>query len=150
MHDVKTRPAKLQDIDMLAEMFLAAMREAITSARGYWDLAREHAQFRQQLEIDGARVLSLENVDVGFVVTRRVAVGTVKIHTLCVAQSAQGRGIGAWVMRDLMRDAEASAATLELSVLRANPRARTFYERLGFVEVGQSLHHTRMQWPQNA
>jgi hypothetical protein len=41
-------------------------------------------------------------------------------------------------MRQLMAGAESAGSSVELSVLKANTRTRTFYERLGFRAVGQS------------
>jgi ribosomal protein S18 acetylase RimI-like enzyme len=53
-------------------------------------------------------------------------------------------------MRELTRAADRDGTELELSVLKENPRARQFYERLGFVEMGRSEHHVRMRRPRPA
>jgi hypothetical protein len=36
---------------------------------------------------------------------------------------------------------------IQVFVMKANPRARALYERLGFVDAEQLLHHFRMTWP---
>src|SRR5207253_2093478 len=51
-------------------------------------------------------------------------------------------------MRELMQNVHSTESSIELSVLKANPRARNFYARLGFVEIAQSANHIRMRWPQ--
>ena len=33
-----------------------------------------------------------------------------------------------------------------LQVLRANPRARALYERLGFVATGETAEHVLLRW----
>ena len=147
MRDVKTRPAHPQDVDFLAEVFLTSMRDAITVARGYWDVGKEDAQFRQQLDLGATRVIQVENVDVGYIMTRRVDDRVIEVHTLCVAVDQQGTGLGALIMRELMQNAHSTESSIELSVLKANSRATNFYARLGFVEIGQSAHHIRMRWP---
>ena len=54
---IDTRPATSQDVDWLANLFIQSMRDAITATRGFWDRAREDAQFRAQLQITDARVI---------------------------------------------------------------------------------------------
>ena len=55
------------------------------------------------------------------------------IGGLFVAPEAQGRGVG----RALVEHALATRGRLALEVYEANPRARGFYARLGFVETGR-------------
>jgi len=146
--DVKTRPAYSQDLNFLAEVFLTSMRDAITAARGYWDVGKEDAQFRQQLDFSATHVIQVDNRDVGFIMTRRLGDRVVEVHTLCVTVDQQGTGLGALIMGQLMQDVRSTESSLELSVLKANSRAKNFYARLGFVEIGQSSQHIRMRWPQ--
>jgi hypothetical protein len=58
------------------------MSEAITAARGYWDVGKEGAQFRQQLDLSAIRVIQVENVDVGFITTRHLGDRLTEVHTL--------------------------------------------------------------------
>ena len=148
MRDVKRRPAHPRDIDFLAEVFLTSMRDTITAARGYWDVGKEDAQFRQQLDLSATQVIQVENVDVGYIMTRRLGDRVTEVHTLCVTVDQQGTGLGALIMRELMQNVLSTESSIELSVLKANPRARNFYARLGFVEIAQSANHIRMRWPQ--
>src|SRR5438128_361886 len=70
--DVTTMPAYSQDLNFLAEVFLTSMRDAITADRGYWDVGKEDAQFRQQLDFSATHVIQVDNRDVGFIMTRRL------------------------------------------------------------------------------
>jgi len=124
------------------------MRDAITAARGYWDVGKEDAQFRQQLDLSATHVIQVDDRDVGFIMTRRFGDRVVEVHTLCLTVDQQGTGLGALIMGEMMQNAHSTESSLELSVLKANSRARNFYARLGFVEIGQSSHHIRMRWPQ--
>ena len=58
----------------------------------------------------------------------------------CIRAKYQNN-LGGFIMRELMQRAE----VLELSVLKSNVRAKRFYARLGFVEIGQSAHHILMR-----
>jgi ribosomal protein S18 acetylase RimI-like enzyme len=90
-------------------------------------------------------VIQSSGSDVGFVSTGR-APGAIVVSTLCVAEEHRG-GLGAEIMRQFMAEAAAVGASIEVFVLKANPRARALYERLGFVDAEQLPHHFRMAWP---
>jgi ribosomal protein S18 acetylase RimI-like enzyme len=45
----------------------------------------------------------------------------------------QGRGLGSSLIRDVISDAYGRGLDVELNVLKANPRAKRLYERLGFM-----------------
>jgi ribosomal protein S18 acetylase RimI-like enzyme len=139
------RPAGPNDVAFLEGTFLTCMREAITAARGYWEPAKEGAQFGQQLELDGTDVIQFAGGDVGFVSVRRDP-GAIVVHTLCVAEEHRGRGLGTEIMRQLMTEAAAAGSSIEVFVLKANPRARALYARLGFVDADRLPHHVRMTW----
>ena len=61
------------------------------------------------------------------------------LHQIQLIPEMQGRGLGAALIRDLITEAMLAGASLELSVLRANP-ARQLYERLGFRVIGEDEH----------
>jgi ribosomal protein S18 acetylase RimI-like enzyme len=56
---------------------------------------------------------------------------------LYLRAEAQGRGIGAAVVRDLLSQARALGRGVELQVLKVNAGAQRFYGRLGFERVGE-------------
>jgi N-acetylglutamate synthase-like GNAT family acetyltransferase len=141
-----TRAADSDDVDWLAHVFLRSMREAITAARGSWDFEREDAQFRTQLQIADTRVIRVEGQDVGMVTLHALDGEALEVHTLCVQPDWQSAGIGARIMQDVMSAAEKAGSAVELSVLKANTRASSFYARLGFVVVDASSYHFRMRW----
>jgi ribosomal protein S18 acetylase RimI-like enzyme len=57
----------------------------------------------------------------------------------------QGRGHGSEIMSRLIRMADSTRKSLELSVLATNSRARSFYERHGFRTVESTAHKIRMR-----
>ena len=146
---VTTRPAGAADVGWLADVFLRALREAITAARGAWDEARERLQFHEQLDLGRTRVIQLRGADIGFLMSLELG-NEVELHTLCVAPEYQSQGIGSSITRGLVGDARASGRSVVLSVLKANERARRFYERLGFVIVNESTYHHRMRFREPA
>jgi ribosomal protein S18 acetylase RimI-like enzyme len=139
-----TREATEDDADFLDDVFLRAMRTHITAARGYWDEAKERAQFREQLQFQHTRIIEHEGVGVGFVMALDRG-QDIELHTLCIAPEHQGHGLGSAAARKVLDDAFARRCGVVLSVLKANSAARTFYERLGFVVTDESTHHYRMR-----
>ena len=141
---VTTRPASEADVEFLCDVFLRSLREVITASRGRWDAQRERAQFLSQLDLSGTRLIECDGRAVGFL-TVVPEEGTLDLHTLCVQPEHQGQGIGGHVMRALA--GEAGRRAIRLSVLRTNPRARAFYERLGFTVGRIAPHHLEMRRP---
>ncbi|MFC3077799.1 GNAT family N-acetyltransferase [Phenylobacterium terrae] len=88
----------------------------------------------------------MEHSDVGLISLQRIDERLSRVHTLCVCPEYQSAGIGARVMKSVMAEASNSGAVVELSVLKANPRAQEFYSRLGFQRIDVSEYHIHMSW----
>jgi ribosomal protein S18 acetylase RimI-like enzyme len=56
-----------------------------------------------------------------------------------------GCGFGSSIIRELLDEASARRLGIMVSVLKANPAARSLYERLGFVVTDESTHHHHMR-----
>jgi ribosomal protein S18 acetylase RimI-like enzyme len=76
----------------------------------------------------------------------RKADRTLHLVDIAILSAARGRGIGTDALECLERAAQAiGARRIALSVLQSNDRARSLYERLGFVATagGAHLHMTK-------
>lgn len=62
-----------------------------------------------------------------------------------IAPQLQGRGIGTQLIEQLAARARAAGKTLELFVMKANPRAQRLYERLGFAVINETATHRAMR-----
>jgi ribosomal protein S18 acetylase RimI-like enzyme len=138
---------------LLSDAFLARMSEA-----GY---AR---RFARSLTHPGAGEVTLVAADrtgiVGYAAggaSRSGVRDEAEIATLYILRAAQGQGLGARLMADTARALAAQgAASLMISVLRDNVRARGFYEHLGGEPQtprrepgpgGQLLYEVAYRWP---
>jgi ribosomal protein S18 acetylase RimI-like enzyme len=142
---VTRRSAEIEEAPFLCDCFLRSMRESISKSRGYWDEARERAQFEEQLDLGATEIVQNEGVDVGFLTLARRQ-GVVQIHTLCVAPEHQGRGLGSEIVRQVIAEAFLAGQVVVLSVLKSNGRAQAFYERLEFRVVDESEHHRHLRY----
>lgn len=127
-HDVELRPVLLGDVPRLAalerelfpgdpwsELMIAAELEA----PGRWYVAAESEGL-----LVGWAGLWFDGVDA-------------QVMTVGVTTSAQGRGIGTWLVRELIERAQdLGAARLLLEVRTDNDRAIALYERFGFTVLG--------------
>ncbi len=139
------RPATVDDLEFLLDIFLSAGREMITRSRGSWDAARERAQFENQLDISSTHIIQSGAVDVGFIMVATKD-EDVELHTICVLPEYQSRGIGSRITNEVVQSAVERGRGVVLSVLKENKRARALYERLGFAVVGASKHHHHMRF----
>jgi ribosomal protein S18 acetylase RimI-like enzyme len=118
------------------------MRESVSQIWG-WDEADQAARFRTTSDLTLIEVITVDGRDAGVLQVKRRA-GEVYLENIEIAPDFQGAGLGSAVIGDLMREAHGRGVPLTLQVNRAN-RARRLYERLGFVETGQTETHHLMR-----
>jgi len=138
--------ASTNDIPFLTEVFLRAMCPHVTAARGEWDEVREREQFLNQLSLHSTSIIRHDGASVGFLTAIQHR-HDVELHTLCLLPEYQCRGLGSTITRQLVADARNQKRSVNLSVLKSNPRAYALYERLGFVHCAESEHHFHMRLP---
>ena len=133
------------DTEKLYQLFRSAMEPYVEAARGTpWNDERERRQFFAQLAPSSVRLILRGDQVVGFVDIRAGDNGCF-LHTMVVAPGWQSSGVGGTVLEQL----KAKSDRLSLTVLKTNPRARRFYERAGFREVGSTEHHYQLEWASN-
>ncbi len=147
------KPAGPGDEAFLFEVY-ASTREA-EMALVDWDDARKHGFLRMQF--DAQRRYYREQfpgADFQIVVSGNRAAGRLYVdrsgddlHILDIALLPEHRnaGIGGTLIRRLLTEASTVGKPVNIHVERFN-RALRFYERLGFVRVGESGAHYLMQW----
>ena len=70
--------------------------------------------------------------------------GSLFIDNMHVIPEAQGKGIGTWLLEQVIRDAREKKLAVTLTVLKTNP-ARRLYERLGFQVYGEKNRRLQMR-----
>ena len=145
---VTLRPATAADAHLLADIVLAATR---AQGRMPAMTPQEEAEWR-----DGFAEWSRRTLDMLAVVMRgdepigRLRVvrdpGGIELAGIQLLPSAQGRGIGTSIIRDLQDTARREAVPLLIGVEKDNPGARRLYERLGFVLTGEDEKEYRLAW----
>ena len=75
-------------------------------------------------------------IPVGFAGFSQIEAGAYKLHKIYVLHSQHGKGVGKFIIEEIVRDIKLEgAASLRLNVNRFNA-AKGFYEKLGFTIIG--------------
>jgi GNAT superfamily N-acetyltransferase len=135
MSEVALRTAGSADEEFLYNLLKATMQEYVAQTWG-WDEQSQEERFRDEFEPGMDRIIVLEGKDIGVISTEQKdeAIFLDKIYIL---PEYQGRGIGTYLIRSVLDEAFRSGLPVTLRVLKVNP-VRKLYERLGFVETGET------------
>jgi ribosomal protein S18 acetylase RimI-like enzyme len=127
--DYELRPASADDYAFLYRLHAATIREAVAATWG-WDEDYQRQRFRENFDPACQQIVVVDGADAGVVKTEDrdgPFLGLIEI-----LPRYQGLGLGTRIIRDLLEQAHGRGEALTLHVLKANPRARALYERLGF------------------
>lgn len=136
------QPVVAGDFEEMLALRIEAMRPSLERV-GRFDLARSRErlsagflpQYMQHILLDGERV--------GFFTLKPEGDTALRLDHLYLRSSASGRGIGSWVLRQVLAQAGERGLPVRLTALKESD-ANRFYLRHGFVlqgEEGVDLHY---------
>jgi len=137
------RKATETDIDFLIELREKTMSEHYISSN--LPATREVHMQRVLYEFDKASII-MNNEPIGLLKISRKP-DTLYIIQLQIDPTAQGKGIGRFILKELIEEAKNSQKTITLSVLKTN-KAQYLYSSLGFVIIGENDHSYFMELQQ--
>ncbi len=140
----RLRPVTEQDKEWLYALKIDAYRDVVERQFGWWDEDLQRRMFEDAWQPAAARVIVVSERDVGLLELANRE-GTLWIANIQLSSTARGQGLGSRIIQDLMGDARADGKPLRLRVLHRNDRARRLYQRLGFVQIGETDTHYEMQ-----
>lgn len=140
---VALRKAGPGDREFAYEVRRTAFRRYVEKVEG-WDDARERRRHAQRFEAQDFRVVTVDGADVG-IVALVVAPDCVKLNQMFILPAHQGREIGRRCMVLVLEEARGLGRPVRLRVLKINPWARAFYERLGFRRTGETDTHDLLE-----
>jgi ribosomal protein S18 acetylase RimI-like enzyme len=150
----RLRPAAKRDRGFLIDLY--ATTRAGELAAVDWDDATKRAFVEHQFTAQDAHyrahyegatldIVEVEGEPAGRLYVHRGKTD-IRIMDISLAPDFRGRGLGTELLRALIREAEANGAKLSIHVESTNP-ARSLYERLGFVPVGEHGIYVLMERP---
>ena len=117
------------DFEELVALRIAAMRESLERI-GRFDPVRARERFRSGFAANYTRHVSVDGQRLGFVVVKPGQDQLLLDH-LYIRPGHQGQGIGAAVLAQVFKEADAQGLPLRVGVLRGSDVNR-FYRRHGF------------------
>lgn len=146
------RPATAEDIGFLADVVIEATR-AQGRLPGGFDERQWRTDFStwttEQVRSDNpdrtTSVVEVDNERIGRVRITRTA-GCIELSGIQVRPGFQRYGIGTAIIEDLKAQAAAAGIPLDLDVEKDNPDACRLYDRLGFVQVGETDQEFKLRW----
>ncbi len=137
------RPATDADLAFAYEIKKVALREYVEQTWG-WD---EDYQWQRHVEgFDPARaqIATYRGVDVGWLGVQREE-QEIRVLEVFISPAYQGRGMGTFLLGQLLGEARERGVPVKLRVLRVNTRAKRLYERLGSSVVSETETHYVME-----
>jgi GNAT superfamily N-acetyltransferase len=152
MTEVVLRPATAADEDFLRDLYGTTRADEL-AVTGWTDeqqaafvamqFAAQAAYYRSTFPDATQDVVLVDGEPAGRLYVRRDP-GVVGVVDVSIAPGFRGRGIGTMLLNGVLAEAAASGCRVSIHVERHN-RARTLYERLGFVEVEDQGVYLRME-----
>jgi len=127
--DFGLRPACRDEFAFAEAIYINAMRPLMEQLDA-WDEPMRRAAIRRSFKAADSQIITLNGRDIGWTqVTERDA--DYNIAQIQILEEFCGRGIGSFIIRELLERATREDKTVSLSAVRTN-RAIELYLRLGF------------------
>ncbi len=140
---LKLRKASQDDMEFAFQVKRAAFRKYAELVWGWDEVGQRQLHDRRFREQD-YRIINLDGKDIG-VISMDVKPDCVFVNQICVLPEHQGQGVGWKCMQVILERGRDLGLTVRLQVLKVNPRAVAFYERLGFTITDETDTHFLMQ-----
>jgi ribosomal protein S18 acetylase RimI-like enzyme len=137
------RPATARNKGFLAALHERCYREVVIAQFGGWDKKLQRGFFEKKWDPARWQIATVQGTDIGAVSVQRHP-DHVFLAEILIDPRFQNQGFGTELLRQIFGDAAKDALPVRLQVLRRN-RAYRLYERLGFVQTGQTDTHILME-----
>lgn len=144
MNSLTLRKASPNDSEFAYCAKSAAFKEYMEKVEA-WDEDEQRQLHEQRFGAQDFRVINQAGTDVGIMAVV-VAPDCVKVNQLFLLPEHQGKDIGRRCMLLIMEEARHLGLPVRLRVMKVNPRALAFFQRLGFVCVDETDTHHLMEW----
>ena len=143
VEELNIRKARSDDNEFVFTVKKTAFQEYVEQVWG-WDESYQRELHDRRFASQDLRIIQFCGTDVGFLATSRSR-ATLKINQLYILPEYQGRGIGTACMARVLDDANLRQKPVVLQVLKVNTRGIVFYQKLGFIIVGETTTHVQMK-----
>src|ERR1700742_3470094 len=104
----------------------------------------QQQRYMAERDASQSQIILRDDQPIGRMITVRSA-DDIRLADIALLTAHRGAGIGAALISDLQAEAAEAGKPLRLHVTHDN-RAARLYERLGFVVIGNTGSHFKMEW----
>lgn len=140
---IRFRKASQNDSEFAYKVKKVAFEEYVEKIWG-WDEDIQRQLHEELFKTQEFRIIELSGVDVGIMAVE-IKSDHVKVNQLFLLPCYQGKGIGTQCMDQIMKQAAQMNLPIRLRVLKINPRALVFYERIQFTRIGETNTHILLE-----
>ncbi|MDT7536506.1 MAG: hypothetical protein QOI82_91 [Actinomycetota bacterium] len=151
--EILLRPSVEADRPFLYAVYASTRKEELAAVP--WDEATKEAFLLQQAtaQDDDYRarrpdgeflVVAVDGIDVGRLYRTELPGDELRLMDIALLPEWRGRGIGTWLIEELVAEARQRGLLLSLHVEHSNP-VRRLYERMGFTVAGEDAVNARME-----
>lgn len=139
------REATEADSNAVYALKKAAFSQYVKKQHGYWNEAEQLNYHQERFTYQDIKIIMVDHDAVGFVSAVNES-KTVTVNQLMIAPEYQGKGIGERCMAVITHEAQRLGNPVHLQVLKINPRAMKFYQRIGFIITAETEKHYQMEF----
>jgi ribosomal protein S18 acetylase RimI-like enzyme len=145
---ISQHPATIADIDFARSVHHRAYRDVIERQYGPWDEAHQDEFFDIAWSVAVHQIIFSDGVRCGYSCIENRD-GHIYLRELVIDPAFQGRGIGTYIIREVLERGIERGVPVRLQTHIVN-RAADLYRRMGFRETGRTKSHLLMEWKHDA
>lgn len=142
--NISLRKAAETDSETVYSLKKAAFSHYVKKQYGNWDEAEQRDYHIAQFVSNDIKIIMVDRRAVGFVSVVRES-RCMQVNQLIIHPKHQCQGIGEHCMGLIAHEARRVELPVRLQVMKVNPRAMKFYQRVGFVMSGETETHYQME-----
>jgi N-acetylglutamate synthase-like GNAT family acetyltransferase len=145
MNSLTLRKASPNDSEFAYRTRRAAFKQYVEKVEA-WDEDEQRKLHQRRFGAQDFRVINQAGTDVGIMGVVKTP-DCVKVNQLFLLPEHQGKDIGRRCMLLFMEEARQAGLPVRLRVMKVNPRALAFFQRVGFTRVQETdTHHLMECW----
>lgn len=142
--DLTFKSAKYEDWKLTFEFKKDGLKKYVEKIWG-WDEKIQKKMHKENFDPKKTEIIQLENNEIGYW-TIRTSDSEIYLENLILGKEFQNIGFGGTkIMDSIIKTSEKEKKPIGLRVLKANKKAKKFYENLGFEKISESENHYEMK-----
>ncbi len=142
--NVSLRQATDVDREFAFQVLKTAFGKYVKEVYG-WDEELQRQIHRQRFRPSSTWIIKYNDKEIGLLAFDQET-DHIRVRQLFLLPEYQGWGIGAHLIKDILKESKQKDIPVRLQVLKVNNRAKVFYERIGFSVTEETETHNKMEY----